>query len=500
MQSNFRSHRYGQILQGIEYNPRLFLYLLIAALAVIFAYQFATQVTSEWVKSAVALTGLLVVAAILTWPYQSIFIYILLSACMQHFARGETIMGLGGALVYPADVFLGAFLLLEFFRGCMRQTHIYCATDRWMAAYIGWVLICVVRGVPDYKYSAVGEAREFLHPLLYFATIHYITRAEQIPSMLKWLKWICVITVVVWLVAFGMAGFLPRTRGGFILLAVTLCTTALAVLLGRDHIARHRKAAALTLVVLVACVMLSLNRNIVLGMLLAIPFLLWIGRRYFFQAVMLIAITAAIGGFYIGWLTSQFGSEVESLFVEKMMALINPSKDPTGNWRLYSYRWEMEKIMSNPFWVLIGQSFGGYYEWYFNMMDEPIRTAPHSVYIQLWSKMGLMGLLLHLTVFGSFFRQGLSFLQRTTDRFQQSVIMILLVVIFQILIYQLGSGLPLYTWPIMAIGTILPRLWSRAASAAPDPRSSSALARGRMPGGDLLQPMINPIARARRSS
>lgn len=38
-------------------------------------------------------------------------------------------VGMGSALVYPGDVFVGAFLVVEFFRGCMRQTHLYTATD-----------------------------------------------------------------------------------------------------------------------------------------------------------------------------------------------------------------------------------------------------------------------------------------------------------------------------------------------------------------------------------
>jgi len=498
MQSSFRSYRYSQVLQGIEYNPRLFLYLLIAALAVIFAYQFATQVTTEWVKSAVAMIGLLAVALILTWPYQAIFVYTLLAAVMQHFARGETIVGLGGALVYPADVFLGAFVLLEFFRGCMRQTHIYCATDRWMLAYLGWMLICVARGVPEYKYSAVGEARELLHPVAYFIALHYITRPEQIPSVLKWMKWICVIVPVVWFFYFATSGFLPRVRGGFILMAVTICATVLAVLLGRDHIVRYRKLATLALMILVACIILSLARNIAMSVLLAIPFWMWIGRRYFFQSLLLCVFTVALGVMYIVWLSSQFGSEVESIFLKKLMAIVNPSEDPTGSWRLYSYRWEMEKIFSNPFWVLIGQGFGGYYEWYLTLLDDPIRTAPHSVFIILWSKTGLVGLILHLVVFASFFRQGLSFLNRTTDRFQRSLMMILLLSVFQILVYQVASGLPLYTWIIMALGTILPRLWSQAANASAELRLASSAGRSRLAIGERFLPGINPTARAQR--
>ncbi|MBI5830160.1 MAG: hypothetical protein HZB20_11630, partial [Chloroflexi bacterium] len=157
-------------------------------------------------------------------------------------------------------------------------------------------------------------------------------------------------------------------------------------------------------------------------------------------------------------------------------------------------------VFSNPFWVLIGQGFGGYYEWYFNLMDEPIRTAPHSIFIILWSKMGLLGLILHCCVFGSFYRQGFSFLQRATDKFQRSIMMILMLAVFQIIVYQVSAGLPLFTWVIMGIGTLLPRLWAQSSTGAPALRSNSSSPRGMPASTERFRPSLAPTARTSRAS
>ena len=235
-----RGYYYGQLVQGLEYNPRLFLYLLIFGVVVVYAYQFASQLSTQWIVAGFASLGILAGLAIMVWPFQAVMLYLGFAIWYHAFLRGGTMVGMGSALVYPGDVFVGAFLVVEFFRGCMRQTHLYTATDRWMVALFVWALCCVVRGVFSYGYSAVGESREFMHCISYFIAIHYITRIEQTDVVLRWLKWICIITALVQLYfVFAVRGFLPRFAGGNLLHEYgCLNLVVLGVLLGRDHIKR----------------------------------------------------------------------------------------------------------------------------------------------------------------------------------------------------------------------------------------------------------------------
>lgn len=561
-----RSYYYGQIVQGLEYNPRLFLYLLIFAVVVVYAYQFATQVSTQWMVAGFASLGILAGLAIMIWPFQSVMLYLGLAIWYHSFLRGGTMVGMGSALVYPGDVFMGAFMTVEFFRGCMRQTHLYTATDRWMVALYAWALCCVARGAFTYGYSAVGESREYLHCISYFIAIHYITRVEQAETALRWLKWICIITALWQLFNIViLQGFKPRFIGGNLLNEYgCLNVVVLAILLGRDHIKlplsgawtvmfwvgtfllvaagvtalcaqefvmgvmadgvgvlsvvggyvldlpffvqvmffmplgiaaalvlhsalQQRVFAAFCIVVLLALTFYSAMRAVVVSVLVTVPFLLWITRQNFIKAVLLAAVAVVAGIGLVVVMSPLLGGDLGEYFTKVYRGIIDPSHDPTGAWRLYGWRWEMNRIFSNPFWVLIGQGFGGYYEWYFGLTDQVLKTGVHNQFIQLWSKTGLVGVGLFCCVVISFFVQGLRFIQKSTGELQRSFMMILMLIVLGNLMDMWAGQSMITLWPIFAIGTALPRLWLGKAANAPVVNVASPM-RSRSPIGAFRRP------------
>jgi len=493
-----RSYYYGQVVQSLEYNPRLFLYLLIFAVVVVYAYQFATQLSTQWMVAGFASLGILAGLAIMVWPFQSVMLYLGLAIWYHSFLRGGTMVGMGSALVYPGDVFVGAFMAVEFFRGCMRQTHLYTATDRWMVALYVWALCCIARGTLSYGYSAVGEAREFLHCISYFIAIHYITRMEQTETVLRWLKWICIITAV-WqfYVVVLKYGFIPRFAGGNLLNEYgCLNIVVLGVLLGRDHIKSHRTLAGFGIIVLLVLTFYSAMRAVVASVLITIPFLLWITRRYFLKTVLMGVVAIALGIVVVGVMSPLMGGNLGDYFAKVYRGIIDPSQDPTGAWRLYGWRWEMQRIFSNPFWVLIGQGFGGYYEWYFGLVDEIIKTGVHNQFIQFWSKMGLVGVGLFFSAIISFFIQGLRFLQKSTNELQRSFMMILMLIVLGNLVDMWVGQSMITLWPILAIGTALPRLWLGTPANAPVINVAPPM-RSRPPLGALRRPSGQPTAYSR---
>lgn len=514
-------------MQGLEYNPRLFLYLLIFAVVVVYAYQFATQLSTQWMVAGVASLGLLAGVAILVWPFEAVMLFLALSICHNGFVRGQTTVGMGSALVYPMDLFVAAFFVLEFFRGCMRQTHLYSMTDRWVLAFFVWVIMCIARGLPDYKNSAYGESREFIAVIAYFVTIHYVNRRERADKAVKWLMWIAVISSVVQLYNFVFINqFAPRFAGGGPLaIFANLNVVTLAVLLGRDHIKKplsvlpiavavgcvllaailyflnqytgdsvmtwlglpagafvvwatafilqYRVPAAIALMLQIAIVLYSGQRAATTGMLSTLPFLLWIGRRHFPKAVLLGILSVVLFFAWIMLMNPSFGGQLVPYMERQFIGILSPSDDPTAAWRLHGWKWEMARVFSNPFWVLIGQSFGGYYEWYFSLTDEVIRTAPHNVYVQIWSKQGVVGLGLFLIVFGTFFRECFRFLTRSQNETHRSVVMILMLMTMGYLIAQVGGQFVVGIWVLLALGGALCRLWLAEPAGAPVARTTA---------------------------
>ena len=472
-----RSYYYGQIVEGLEYNPRLFLYLLIFAVVVVYSYQFASQVSTQWMVAGFASLGIMAGLAIIVWPYQAVMLYLGMAIWYHSFLRGETMMGMGSALIYPGDVFVGAFLAMEFFRGCMRQTHLYSPTDRWMVALFVWSLCCMARGMFSYGYSAIGEGREFAHIISYFIVVHYVTKIEQTDSVLRWLKWICIITTVYQLyMIFLVRGFLPRYSGGNLLSEYSsLNIVVLGVLLGRDHIKRHRALAGFVVMLLLVLTFYGAMRAIVASLLVTLPFVLWIARRHFFKALLLAAVATIASIILVAIMNPMMGGLLGEYFSRVYAGIIDPSMDPTGAWRLYGWRWEMNRIFSNPFWVLIGQGFGGYYEWYFNLTDQVIRTGIHNQFIQFWSKMGLLGLGLFFCPVISFYVQAFRFLQKSRDELQRSIIMIFMLVVLANLVDMWIGQSMITLWPILAIGITLPRLWLKQTASVPAANAAAAM-------------------------
>ncbi len=457
------SRYYNQLVQRIEYNPRLFLILLIWACVVVFAYQFASMVISQWMMAVLAVVALLAAVAILTWPFYTALLFVGLSAWIPNFLRGGTMMGLGGALVYPGDVFIGCFLIMEFFRGCMRQTRLYAATDRWVLAFLVWGIVCVARGVMNHGHSAIGESREIIFAITYFFIIHHVTRPEHAETAVKWLGWTCVLTGLELVYYFARGGFRPRLLGpGSVAFQGALNVIVLGVLLGRDQIKRYRLVASACFVVLLALVFYSALRSVIVSTSVSLLFVAIAGRRHLIKGVGLCLLGAVAFGLFAMMMDPLFGGQLIPQLERQLLGIINPQQDPTGHWRLYSFQWEIERIFSNPFWVLIGQGFGGYYEWFFGYFgEEVIRTAPHNQYIQMWSKMGFLGLALYLGVLFSFFCQGFRFLNRSRNEMQRSVMMILMIVVVAELVSQWAYGLHPSLWAFLAFGTALPRLWTQ---------------------------------------
>ncbi|MFZ2640483.1 MAG: O-antigen ligase family protein, partial [Verrucomicrobiia bacterium] len=279
----------------------------------------------------------------------------------------------------------------------------------------------------------------------------------------------------------------------------SLSTQALMVPLGVGvavalHMAiQQRSMAALGIAVLLVLTFYSAMRAVVASIVVTLPFLLWITRRHFFKTLLLGAIAMILGTIVITIMNPLLEGQLGEFFGRLYRGIIDPSQDPTGSWRLYGWQWEMERIFSNPFWVLIGQGFGGYYEWYFNLTDEILRTGVHNQFIQFWSKMGLLGLSLFLAVVFSFYNQAFRFLQKSTDEFQRSIMMILMLVVFANLVDMWVGQSMITLWPILAIGTALPRLWLSKPAETPV-TSEDAQMRSRVSSGALRRrPGQSPV-------
>lgn len=83
------------------------------------------------------------------------------------------------------------------------------------------------------------------------------------------------------------------------------------------------------------------------------------------------------------------GLSVFDYVTERGSAFVNPTGDPTSNWRLEVWKAYIPVWLSTP---LFGQGFGGYWDVYVAGFGTRITTMPHSLYIQTLVKLGLVGM------------------------------------------------------------------------------------------------------------
>jgi O-antigen ligase len=230
---------------------------------------------------------------------------------------------------------------------------------------------------------------------------------------------------------------------------------------------QSRMLGVMALMVLIAAALYSMLRSPTMSMLVTFPFLFFICRRYFVQTLLITILT--MGMFAVAVLigASLFGDVLIPLLYKSFQSLVNPAAVSTGEWRLYGWKWEIESILSNPFWVFIGKGWGGYFSWYFSLTDDIVRTNPHNQYIVIWSKMGLLGLFLHLGLFLSFYMQAFHFLRQSRDEMHRSIEMILMLLVLGNLVHGIATGFTMPMWIWMGLGTALPRIWLAQERQAP---------------------------------
>ena len=266
------------------------------------------------------------------------------------------------------------------------------------------------------------------------------------------------------------------------------------------YLMQYRVLATAALMLILALGLYDAVRSPIAAMLSTLPFLLWMARRHFIKAILLGLF--AMGAFFglVCIMDPILNHSLVPALERGFSGIINPSEDPTGYWRLYSYKWEINKVLSNPFWIIMGQGWGGYYEWYFGLTDDVIRTAPHDQYIQIWSKMGLVGLVLYGGILVSFYRQTFRFLKTSRNEVYRSVIMMLMLITFGNQIHAIATSFTAAMWVQMALGTALCRLWSIEEEGPPVIRTAAAKRRD-LPGESVrFRPGPSPSLSRRSQS
>ncbi len=284
-----------------------------------------------------------------------------------------------------------------------------------LAAFLVWIMICILRGMGQFSFSAIGESRVVL-PLLFFVVSYaLIMQARSLSSVLDSLGKFLAVSALGVLIVFILElhvghrlslslmqepeyayGFLEDERGIRILGTLQTFTAGIFFifvtlnLLYNNNTPNFYKLLALLMPIVM---LVSMNRAAIISLVAGMGcygFLLTKGRQRF----KLIAISGLAIITILLSLKLFFPERYQDLTL-LINSVTDPQMEATGTW-LWRKQVEIGAIqifLENP---VAGEGFGGHWEAVVN--DLIVEDPPHNEYLIILAKTGIIGLTLFVFV------------------------------------------------------------------------------------------------------
>lgn len=332
-----------------------------------------------------------------------------------------------GYNVYLGDLFILMIVLATVFSIFINRGHEAFQSKLGIAIslYLGWIFLETLRGIPQWGGSALGESRFVILVCIYFPVVHFIKTVDHFKRFIKFY----FLTIVCFIVYLQLWRFFVLWKGDLGLMLQ-------ARLMGAD-------AAVLAASVFVFCLVFFLDGNIkkykffflsvmiFFGVLIPLGartgFVAWVvgvgfvlTRKYkaFFLKPQLPFIFAMIVLVAIYWSTNILAPEKNLdgtsprtfSFLEEQL-----TGEGTTGWRLAGWGILLNKTLQGN--IIFGEGLGGYYDIFEFSFG---KTPPHNDWLVIFSKLGLIGLILFANIVFVFFKSGSSFLKVCTNPFESS--------------------------------------------------------------------------------
>ena len=345
------------------------------------------------------------------------------------------------------------------------------ASVRWFSMLFLWGLFGILRGIPQYGYRAIGEARWYvIMPILcyYFVLMNFKSK-QQIRVFIKISFWLLLVALVLHFIDYYMLGGMgrlewwalddPRAQYRFIGATTNLLVAwAFVLLLLFYMIGEIKKPQLLYYLifgVMLIVIIIPQTRSVWLATAVGIAMVMvFVGLRFvrrglplqsiiFAYIILLIVILfPLIAGLIKG--------EIVNKIIQSALFIKNPISDPTGYWRLLGWQQELEKAIQQPF---LGQGLGGYSEWFDG--QEWQQVAVHNGYIMQFSKFGILGLVLLFIALVSWYKEITKYIRLEKERYYKLLAFGFQICVFMDFVFAFFYDFSIFFWILIAIGTTL---------------------------------------------
>ncbi len=366
----------------------------------------------------------------------------------------------GGAKIYFGDLVLASllfFLLLRLLVRGFANLPLHKSTILFLLFFI-WGIVAVIRGIPSYSYSAVGEARWYIFPMIYyFFVITMFKNRQEIRYLINWVIKFIVIMVFFRFIEFfsfggneglvGQASFRFLNSVEALLLSFLFVSIYLFFISG--GIKKHKPTVILFLSTLFVVLIIGQVRSVWVAMSVGI-----IAAYILLKKISIRGIIISIGLLSLTLLVPIIGNfideDVYATLARSAIFLQNPREDPTGSWRLRGWRQNFEEAMKQP---ILGEGIGRYSEWFDGHKWQ--RVAVHNGYIMNFLKFGLVGFLLLFIGLFYWYAEMRRYVRVESDRYYKFMGYAIQICVITHLIYTLFYDFTIFFWILLAAGTIL---------------------------------------------
>jgi hypothetical protein len=308
-------------------------------------------------------------------------------------------------LVFAAAGVIGVMGLLG------RRLHALTRPGRLYLVLLAVFLLGTVRGMSRFGGSAIGETR-YVGAMFWFLMPLGLARLRRtaasvegatIPYQALWIS--AAAGVVMLLIELQHGGRVFFTEANVVRLdaftdfrgvryldsyqTFNLMLAGVALLLLQLRRSRPQPLEFFIALALVVAALLTKNRAAVIAVILGMLGLAVLERRT------RLLLRLAIGGLVTAGLLVFFVPKVADQVGDAFQAVLHPTLDSSGSWRLALQGAAILKGLRTPW---LGEGYGGYY--YFDVpgLPEPILAPPHNQFIELFMKVGTLGLLVCLVL------------------------------------------------------------------------------------------------------
>jgi O-antigen ligase len=331
-----------------------------------------------------------------------------------------------GTSIYLIDIFFACFILCFAVIGVRTKFHFY-DVNRLFLLFLFILIVSISYGITKYGLGAIGEGR-YVYWLFFFAVPVYFYQTRQIKTIRDLDKFfklsylLIVVSVLILLtieIINGGRFFLAPQNRQFLNLEderglrflgteeTFHLGTAVIFLIIDQYISRKRsRIKILVIIFLTAVILFTKNRTATVSLFLSLAavFILEGKTKTFLK----IALTMCV---LIGFSFIAFPAFTQSI-IAPISGVLNISKDQTGNWRLLVQAVAVQEGLKTP---VFGQGFGGYFSYYVESLGQVINYPPHSMYVYLFQKAGIIGLVGYLGALFSLVRESSTLKKFTTN-------------------------------------------------------------------------------------